>query len=198
MKKLIEMSNARNSSFKVRAEAVDTHYGIPPRPGAIMFLRSDHKLIYGDGYNWLDLGPGDDQKAAIALAVLNPFQIDFAAGVEQQCSFYDNVIYEYQDKFVPGPDQLTILGHFGIDMWCEYTLQADCPGTVVTIMARYNGFDSEEVVKLETKDLPQIVQSYAQFTADPAERWKVFAKTDRNCKITVRDVKLGFHERTGP
>lgn len=190
------MSSARNSSFKVRAEPVATHYGIPPRPGAIMFLESDHQLIFGDGYNWLDLGPGSDVKAAIALAVQTPFQIPFVAGVEQQCKFYDTVIYNYRNKFVTDTDEVSVLGHFDVDMWCEYTLQSDCPGTVVTVTARYNGFGAEEVIKLETKDIPQIVQSYDIFTADPAMRWKVFAKTDRDCILTVRDVKLGFHERT--
>lgn len=187
----------RQSSFKVKAEPVASHYGIPPRPGAILFLKSDHQLIYGDGYNWLDIGPGADKKAALALAVTTPFDIPFVAGVEQQVTFYQDIIYNYKSRFkASGGNLVEIVDNFDVDFWVEYCISCDTPGATLTIESRYNGYSESRDVWLDAKGQRETLQDYTIFTASPLKDWTVWAKADRDCVVKVCTVKMGFHERT--
>jgi len=186
----------QTAGFKIQAEPIESHYGIPPKPGAIMFLESDNQLIYGDGYNWLDIGPGADAKAAIALLVETPFVVPFVAGVEKQVPFFDTEIYNYRNKFHVDGDELTITDSFDVDFYAEYHLKCDTPDVVVTMEQRYNGWSESKTVDLHTKGAEISGQSFAIFTAQPAKKWTVWAKASKDCNVTVCCVKIGFHERT--
>ena len=191
------MSEIRDSSFKVQAEVVESHFGIPPERGAILFLASDHQLIYGDGYNWLDIGPGSDIKSAVALELQTGYSLPFVAGVEQQVTFYDAEIYNYLTKFNPsGGDQITISAAFDIDYYAEYCLKSDVQNVLLTVTQKYNGQEDARDIRLVQKDKRRKIQGYGIFTAAPADVWTVWATTDKDCTMTVCDIKLGMHERT--
>jgi len=191
------MSTTRDSSFKVKAEVVASHFGVVPEAGAILFLQSDYKLIYGDGYNWLDMGPGSEDKAAVALELQTGYSLPFVAGVEQQVTFYDAEIYNYLTKFNPsGGDQVTISAGFDIDYYAEYCLSSDVQDVALTITQKYNGTEAARTIQLVQKNHMQMVQGFGIFTAAPADVWTVWAKTDKNCTLSVCNVKLGMHERT--
>jgi len=191
------MSEIRSTSFKLQAEVVDSHFGIPPDRGAILFLRSDHQLIYGDGYNWLDIGPGAEIKSAIALELKAGYSIPFVAGVEQQVTFYDTEIYNYLSKFKASDgNKLKIQGSFGVDYYAEYCIKSSEQNTLLTVTQKYDGFEASREIHLVEKDKERVVQGYGIFTATPADNWTVWAKTDKNCIMSTCYIKLGMHERT--
>ena len=191
------MSERRSSTFKIQAEVVESHFGIPPRQGAILFLESDNQLIYGDGYNWLDIGPGANIKAAIALELKAAYSIPFVAGVEQMVTFYDSEIYNYIKAFNPsGGDTIKILGSFGVDYYAEYCIKSSEQNTLLTVTQRYNGLETSREILLVEKERERVVQGYGTFTANPSNNWHVWAKTDKNCTMSVCKIKLGMHERT--
>jgi len=191
------MSERRSSTFKIQAEVVESHFGIPPDRGAILFLASDHQLIYGDGYNWLDIGPGADIKSAVALELQTGYSLSFVAGVEQQVPFYDAQIYNYLNKFRPSDgNQIKIQGSFGVDYYAEYCIKSSEPNTLLTVTQKYNGVELSREILLVEADEERKIQGYGIFTANPADNWKVWAKTDKNCTMSVCYIKLGMHERT--
>lgn len=191
------MGTTRSSQFKVRAEEVESHFGIPPKEGALLYLKSDYQLIYGDGYNWLDIGPGANKKAAVALELKSNYSGSFVAGVEQQMNFYDTEIYNYLAKFVPiGGNQIKITAAFGVDYYAEYSVSADVSNVVLTVVQKYDGLIRERIIPMVEKNTPQMVQAFGTFIASPSHLWRVFAKTDKNCTITSHYLKIGMHERT--
>jgi len=190
------MVEIRGSSFKIQAEVVESHFGIPPERGAILYLASDHQLIYGDGYNWLDIGPGANIKSAVAVDLQTGYSLSFVAGIEQVVPFYDTGIYNYLNKFVPSSgNQIKILGHFEVDYYAEYCIKSDVENTLLTVTQKYNGKEMAREVLLVEQDAERVVQGYGIFTANPSDNWKVWAKTDKNCTMSTCYIKLGMHER---
>lgn len=187
----------RDSSFKVKAEAVDSHFGVVPEPGALLYLKSDFKMIYADGYNWLDMGPGSQDKAAVAVELKTGYSLSFVAGVEKQVTFYDAQIYNYLTRFNPsGGNGISISAAFDVDYYAEYCLAADVQDVELTVTQKYNGTQMPRTIKLIQMNKFQTIQGFGIFTSVPPNTWTVWVKTNKNCTVSVDTIKLGMHERT--
>lgn len=191
------MTTKSESTFKVKASIVDTHFGIPPERGALLFLETDHKLIYGDGYNWMDLGPGSDLKDAVALERVNPLTIPMVAGVEQQVSFYDLVVYIYGKTIIPsGGNEVNIKAAMDVDLSAEYCVKTDTPNVAVTVTQRYNGVEVSRVLDLVHVNEGNTIQEFNILTTSPADTFTAWAKANKDCIVTLCNARIGLHERT--
>ena len=116
----------RNSAFKVKAETVQSHEGIMPEKGALLFCEENSCLVYGDGFNWLRLGPESAVKSALALALNTPQIEPCVGGVEEQAVFYDTVVYNLGTAFTPaGGNQITMNKDMVYDFSADILVSAD-------------------------------------------------------------------------
>lgn len=191
------MATKTNSAFKVKASTVQSHAGIKPEKGAILFHEGDNVLIYGDGFNWLNLG-GAVAKSALATSLLTPVTVPRVAGVPGISVLYDTVIYNLESGFTPAlGNQVTFNKDMTFDFSADFEVSADVP-QVTFILRTYL-----DAVLVSTREyltgqsnvhLPILVLGSIPVLNTQVLTLEI--EVNKTCNFTTQFANMGFHEQT--
>lgn len=193
-----------NSSFKVKVESVDSHEGILPEAGAILFHAGDNTLIYGDGFNWLNISPGT-QKSALALALTAIVINSLVGGVEStQRKFFNTVPYNLQSGFtpaaVPNPgDTITINEDMTFDWSSVFTITSTVANHNVNIWINRNGVRIPGVglvVRMGAANTPVQAYGLGSLPAVVGDIITVTFETPVTTTLILWTANTGLHEQT--
>jgi hypothetical protein len=187
-----------NTSYKLKAGLVEDDSGLTPEAGAIIFDKSQNTLIFGDGFNFLPLGPGATSKDAAATKLNTPgSQVLVAATPVAPITVYDTIVYTIGTTVTPTLGTTYTLTADGvIDVSNDFALQSSAVNTTVTIEVLVNGTpQASRVVNMAA--LSNIYQNawVNNLSITNGDVITYRFTSDKNATITLHGVNIGIHYR---
>ena len=192
------MGTTVNSSFKIKASVVDDDDGLIPEAGSLIFDKSQNTLTFGDGFNFLPLGPGAATKDATATRLATPgSQVLVALTPVTPIDVYDTIVYTIGTTVTPTLGTTYTLTADGIiDISNDFTLQSDSPNTTLTIEVLVDGTPvASRVVNMGSFNIIYQNAWVNNLAISNGEVITYRFTADKSVTITLHGVNIGIHYR---